>query len=272
MTTTYVLGSHAQESARLERQHRIWRPEMLASWQQAGFGPGQRLLDVGCGPGFASLELAERVGPQGQVLAIDSASAFLETLQRSCSEQGITQLSTLQHDLATPLTAQQLNAGSWDGAWCRWVAQFVPRLEAMLDLLALALKPGARLVMHEYVQWNTFALYPRGEQLAAFVQACMAHWRQHGCDPDVAQRLPQLLEARGFRLSDSTSLMAVTPAAHTKARWLQDFLSSYGPQLMAAGCWDASRQAALAAEISWSQHHNSLWVTPALVAMIWERR
>ena len=67
---SYVLGSHAIERERLERQHAIWRDAMLSSWDRAGFGPGQRLLDLGCGPGFASCELAERVGPAGQVLAM----------------------------------------------------------------------------------------------------------------------------------------------------------------------------------------------------------
>ncbi len=271
-TATYVLGSEQPELLRLKRQHELWRPEMLAAWQQAGFGPGQRLLDLGCGPGLASIELAERVGPTGHVLAIDSAPAFVESLQQQIEAQGLHQLSTLRHDLAAPLPPASLAAACWDGAWCRWVAMFVPRLEPMLDLLALALRPGARLVMHEYVQWDTLALHPNGDQLARFVQRCIGHWREHGGDPDVARRLPQLLEARGFRLRSSSSLMACTPSHHPKARWLQDFLISYGPQLINAGCWDASSQAALLAEIAEAERHDSLWLTPALLELIWERR
>jgi SAM-dependent methyltransferase len=215
---SYVLGSHAGERARLHRQHAIWRDAMLASWDRAGFGPGQRLLDLGCGPGFASLELAERVGAGGQVLAIDNASAYLEHLEEQLRQSQAPQLRTLQHDLA--LTAA---------------------------------------VLHEYVQWNTFALYPDGRQLAVFVERCIQHWRDHGGDPNVAQRLPALLEARGFRLLHSTSLMACSPSDHPKARWLQDFLASYPAQLSAAGRWSAEEPA-------------SLWVTPALVELVWERQ
>ena len=271
MSSTYALGSETPELLRLQRQHALWRPEMQASWQQAGFGSGQRLLDVGCGPGFASLELAELVGPQGQVLAIDSAPAFLEHLQQQITSAGLSQLDTLAHDLATPLSEGTLDAGGWDGAWCRWVAMFLPRLEPLLDLLAHALRPGARLVMHEYVQWDTLALYPNGSQLGRFVQGCISHWRSLGGDPDVGRRLPPLLEARGFRLIHSTSLMACSPTPHPKALWLQDFVSSYGPQLIAAGCWDRQAQDALEAEIAWARLHDSLWVTPALVDLLWER-
>ena len=130
-----------------------------------------------------------------------------------------------------------LGASSWHGAWCRWVGMFLPRLEPLLDRLAAALRPGGRLVLHEYVQWNSFGLYPKGSQLALFVERCIQHWRRHGGDPNVAQRLPELLEARGFRLLHSSSLMACSPSDHPKAQWLIDFLSSYPVQRPAAASW-----------------------------------
>jgi len=104
-----------------------------------------------------------------------------------------------------------------------------------------------------------------------FVDRCIQHWRDHGGDPDVAQRLPALLEARGFRLLHSASLMACSPSDHPKARWLQDFLASYPAQLSAAGRWSPEEQAALEAELQLAQQQASLWVTPALVELVWER-
>lgn len=271
MSSTYALGSETPELLRLQRQHRLWRPEMRAAWERAGFGHGQRLLDVGCGPGLASLELAELVGQSGQVLAIDSAPAFLQHLQQQIEARGLSQLATLQRDLASPLPVDGLEPGGWDGAWCRWVAMFVAQLDPLLDLLAEALRPGARLVMHEYVQWDTLALYPNGAELRRFVQCCIDHWRNLGGDPDVARQLPLRLEARGFRLLHSRSLMACAPTPHPKALWLQDFVSSYSPQLIEAGCWTHQADVALKAEIDWARQHDSLWVTPALVDLLWER-
>lgn len=270
---SYVLGSHSAERTRLERQHATWRNEMLHSWDRAGFGPGQRLLDLGCGPGFASRELAQRVGTAGQVLAIDSAPTYLKHLEQQLQQAPMPQLRTLHHDLANTrgVPPAGLERSSWDGAWCRWVAMFLPRLEPLLDLVALALRPGGRLVLHDYVQWNTFALHPGGSALALFVERCIQHWRDHGGDPDVVQRLPALLEARGFRLLHSASLMACSPSSHPKALWLQDFLASYPAQLAAAGRWSTEEQAALETELNWGKRHDSLWVTPALVAMVWER-
>ena len=48
--SSYVLGTADLELQRLERQHAIWRDDALASWDRAGFGPGQRLLDLGKEP------------------------------------------------------------------------------------------------------------------------------------------------------------------------------------------------------------------------------
>src|SRR6266513_624084 len=50
----YVLGTHDDEVARLGLQHRVWRPRALDAWRRAQFTRGQTILDIGCGPGYAS--------------------------------------------------------------------------------------------------------------------------------------------------------------------------------------------------------------------------
>src|SRR2546428_12890176 len=77
----YVLGTHDDEVARLGLQHRVWRPRALDAWRRAGFTAGQTLLDLGCGPGHATIDLAEIAGPTGRVIAIDRSKRFLDTLE-----------------------------------------------------------------------------------------------------------------------------------------------------------------------------------------------
>lgn len=272
---TYVLGTAQAERERLGRQHTIWRADTLAAWDRAGFREGQRLLDLGCGPGFAALDLAERVGPRGAVLAIDNAPPYLEHLEQEAHARGLSQLSTQLLDLgshhSSGTVATAIGTGQWDGAWCRWLAMFLPDPDALMGVAAQALRSGGRLVLHEYVQWDTFALYPQGHGLQRFVQRCISHWQANGGDPHVARRLPQLLEARGLRLVSSCSLMACEPTGGPKAQWLQDFLQSYPAQLAAAGVWSASDQQALEADLEHARRHPSLWVTPGLVEQIWEQ-
>ena len=92
---SYVLGTHSAERERLGRQHHIWRADSQAAWQRAGFQAGDRLLDLGCGPGFASLDLAELVGANGRVLAIDQSHDYISHLQQQAEALKLQQLHSL---------------------------------------------------------------------------------------------------------------------------------------------------------------------------------
>lgn len=62
----YVLGTDAQELARLSFQHEAWVAHAYALWQRAGLRTGMTVLDLGAGPGFTSLDLAQVVGPRAR--------------------------------------------------------------------------------------------------------------------------------------------------------------------------------------------------------------
>jgi hypothetical protein len=57
-------------------QHRVWRPHMLDAWMRAGMTTGSRVVDIGSGPGYASLDAAEVVGPDGEVVGSSGPPIF----------------------------------------------------------------------------------------------------------------------------------------------------------------------------------------------------
>ena len=167
---TYVLGTHSAELQRLGRQHTYWREECRSGLQRAGFGPGDRLLDLGCGPGFCSLELAELVGPSGQVLGLD-LSPITSSTSAAGHQQNLSQLRGIAADLAEP---QQLpDAGHWDGAWCRWLWMFCPSSSpcSMAELSPAPWRAAGAAGIHPLGQ--LFAA-PGGSALAEFVATCIA--------------------------------------------------------------------------------------------------
>ena len=85
----YVLGTNQDELVRLGLQHQLWARYAADAWERAGFGPGKKLLDVGCGPGYASFDLAARVGTRGQVRAIDISRRFIRHLQSQAQHRGV---------------------------------------------------------------------------------------------------------------------------------------------------------------------------------------
>jgi hypothetical protein len=63
----YLLGTDAEELERLRFQHEVWARAGQELFERAGLGAGDVVFDLGCGPGFTSLDLARRVLPGGRV-------------------------------------------------------------------------------------------------------------------------------------------------------------------------------------------------------------
>src|SRR5215210_1193588 len=96
----YILGTDDDEVERLGLQHRVWRPQMLDAFRRAGIGPGAHVVDVGAGPGFASADLAEIVGPAGQVLALERSRRFLDALDARARRLGLANIEAREQDVA----------------------------------------------------------------------------------------------------------------------------------------------------------------------------
>ena len=60
--------------------------------------PGERALDVGCGTGTTTLELAARVGASGEVLGVDISAPMLAVARQRCAERGYQHVRLLHAD------------------------------------------------------------------------------------------------------------------------------------------------------------------------------
>ena len=95
----YVLGTHEAEIARLGLQHRVWQQHAMRAWRRAGIGAGQTVLDIGAGPGYASIDLADLVGPTGAVIAIERSGQFAAAAKAAAQSRGMTQIAVREADL-----------------------------------------------------------------------------------------------------------------------------------------------------------------------------
>src|SRR5215213_1440455 len=161
----YVLGTHDDEVARLGLQHRVWRDVVTACWHRIGLSEGWRVIDVGAGPGYATADLAEIVGPQGAVLGIERSARFLEAARERCARRGLTNVELRAGDL------MELSLGEigYDASWCRWVASFVSSPEKLVANIAGALRPGGLAIFHEYSDYETFRFMPTKPALESFM-------------------------------------------------------------------------------------------------------
>ena len=227
----YVLGTHDEEIQRLGLQHRVWRSRAVDAWRRAGFSAGQEILDVGCGPGYASIDLAEIVGPSGKVHAIDRSRRFLDALDRTCIDRGWNNVVTHECDL----NEEKFPDLRADGAWVRWVFAFVKHPEKLLSEITRTLKPGGTLVIHEYFNYAVWQIVPKSEELEEFVREVMESWRADGGEPDIGLDLPRRLVECGCSIQSLKPIVDVVTPSDDAWQWLATFVRVGMQRLVALG-------------------------------------
>jgi len=265
----YILGTHDEEIERLALQNRVWRPRTLDAWRRAGFTVGQTLIDVGCGPGYASIDLAEIVGPSGRVVAIDRSRRFLDALESSRERLSLPQIEPHELDLDESALPQVLA----DGAWSRWVFAFVKRPRELLERVAKRLKPGAPWVLYEYFDYSTWQFAPRSLVMEEFVRLVMESWRAAGGEPDIGLDLPRWLEELGFDLKRLHPIIdVVTPKSYTW-QWPKAFEQVGLDRMIDLGLVTRERARTMADEfVAREADPHALVITPAVLEIIAVRR
>ena len=215
----YVLGTEAEEIARLGLQHRVWRSRMLEAFGRAGIAPGQTVIDVGAGPGYAALDLSERVGPAGRVIALERSRNFLAHLIEAAA--GLPQIEAREHDVS----AAPFGDAMADASWCRWLLSFAADPRRTVGHIARALKPGGVALFHEYADYGTWQMMPPDPDVDSFRALVVQSWRDAGGEPDIALHLPAWLEEEGFEIVDTRPLIAILSRADEMWQWPAAFMA-----------------------------------------------
>lgn len=264
----YVLGTHDEEIERLGLQHLVWRPWMLAAWQRAGVSRGNRVLDVGAGPGFATADLAEVVGTGGEVLGLERSGRFVAAARRRCAARGLANARVEEFDLMS----DRIPATSFDAAWCRWVACFVSSPQSLVAGIAQALKPGGVAVFHECGDYASWRLMPPRVEVDRFVEAVMASWRAAGGEPDIALTLPALLGNPGFRVRSVRPLVFAVRPVDLVWQWPSMFLRSGAARLRELGHLTALEVESIVRTFDEAERDPStVMMTPLVLEIIAER-
>ena len=264
----YVLGTHDDELIRLGLQHRVWRPTMLDCWRRNGITTGMRVLDVGSGPGYATLDLAEIVGPTGSVVAVEQSRRFNEVLQKEASVRGLPQISTQEADLMR----DDFVSDEFDVAWCRWVACFVAKPQLLVSKISRALKPGGLAIFHEYSDYGTWQFAPSRPILEDFVREVMESWRAQGGEPNIAKEFPVLLERAGFEVvSVEPRIFTVSPSDFIW-QWPARFLEVNVQRLVSLGRVSSDWADNVLTEFRSTEEDPKSWMTTPLVLEIVARR
>jgi SAM-dependent methyltransferase len=149
---------------------------------------GEHVLDVGCGPGLLTREMALEVGPEGRVSGVDKSPAMLDLAKRRCAQ--------LTHVHLKDGVAENLPEGdqSFHAVACIQVLLYVADVQRALGEMQRVLKPGGRIAIVE-TDWHGAVLNSSDQ---ALTRRIMAAWDDEVPSPNLPVRLGPLMQKNGF--------------------------------------------------------------------------
>jgi arsenite methyltransferase len=171
----------------LYRSRDVLRRRRLV-YEALGAAPGDRILDVGCGPGFYSRELLDQVGPEGSVTGIDQSPQMLAVARRRSEGFGN---ARFEEGDATGLPVP---SDSFDRALSVQVFEYVADIPTALAEVHRALRPGGRVVIWD-VDWATVSWHSED---AGRMDRVLRAWDDHLAHASLPRTLAVSLRAAGF--------------------------------------------------------------------------
>ncbi len=136
----YVLGQSARAARRLEIQDAHFAEMSERLLDDLALRPGDRVVELGCGPGGMSRRIMRRLGAGGVLVGVDSSEGLLAEARAALAGAGP---ATFE-----PVLADVARLGSWlagaDVVVARTMLHHIPMVEAVLGRLRAALRPGTR--------------------------------------------------------------------------------------------------------------------------------
>ena len=265
---SYYLGTHDVEAWRLGVQHRVWRARTLDVWRRAGITDGSTVIDAGSGPGHASLDLAEIVGPRGKVHALDRSDNFKSAIEAGARARGVDNIAFHSVDLAL----DAIPVSGVDAVFIRWVFIFIADPLAVLKKLAGALRPGGKFICHDYYDWGVMSWTPHQPMLAEFVETAIRDWRANAGEIDVARKLLPALPSAGLKILEANPLTFTTTPKDFTWQWPKTFIPPHAKRLAERGVVTADWAEKVAR--AWDEAERdprTMMTTPLLLEIVAEK-
>lgn len=224
----YLLGNFANEVRRLGFQHLIWSEGFHSLWRRGGVTADMHVLDAGCGPGFASFELARLVGSTGKVTALDFTSKYLEHLQAWVKGTATHNIDVVEANLHR----MPLPDASCDIIFTKFVLLFIADLRSVLGEFVRVLRAGGKLLICDY--WCGGSFSPPATPLNEFLALLRGMYRSRA-NLEVSQVLPSLLVEQGLQLEAVVPEVKVGRPVDQVWRWTVMFVEDALARLLSDG-------------------------------------
>ena len=187
----YLIRGGIQGRERMRVVGRVMRPATLALLGRAGVGAGMRCLDVGCGAGEVTFDLASLVGLTGHVVGVDLDPTKIDLGRGDAEQAGLTNVELKVADIDEGLGEEE-----YDVVYARFLLTHLRDPRAGVAAMVGALKPGGRLVVEDIDYRGSFS-HPPSELFERYEEIYELSAQATGGDPFIGARLPELVSQAG---------------------------------------------------------------------------
>jgi ubiquinone/menaquinone biosynthesis C-methylase UbiE len=212
MPEASALYTHGHHESVL-RSHRWRTAANSAAYLIGSLRSGQTLLDVGCGPGTITADLAELVAP-GRVTAVDAAPDVLDDARRVLTERGLTTVDVAVADVH----ALDFPDDTFDVVHAHQVLQHVTDPVRALREMRRVCRPGGVMAARDS-DYAAFTWYPAVPELDEWLDLYRRVARANGGEPDAGRRLHAWARRAGFREITCSASTWCFASAEDRAWW-----------------------------------------------------
>jgi SAM-dependent methyltransferase len=172
---------------------RVMRESSTSLFDRLSLRDGLTCLDVGCGGGDATLELARRVGPHGSVVGVDIDETKLQIARAEAAEQGVQNVEFRLSDVR-----KEDALGTFDVVYARFLLTHLSDPVTVVNAFYRHLRPGGCIALED-IDFSGYFTYPESKAFRRYLELYCATVSRRGGDPNIGPRLPGLLKQGGFQ-------------------------------------------------------------------------
>jgi len=238
-TAVYTLGAEAPERDRLIAQAQALAP--IAEWllDRLDVSPGQRVIDVACGPLGILDMLGERVGTTGAVYGLDREPRMIE-MARELAHQRAQSVELVVGDAASP----QLSRADFDLVHARFLLINVVNVREILGGMVQLARPGSLVAVQEpdCAYWVCDPPHPAWDRLLTVAQTT---WRVQGRDFGIGRALGRHLRSAGLEEVAAHAHVIRTKPGDALQKNLLGVVNAARPLIIESGVYDDAGLSAL---------------------------
>lgn len=263
----YLLGRAPAELERLRKQ--VGELEAEARWllDQLHIRPGARAIDLGCGPQGVLDLLAERVGPQGSVVGLETSPHFASLARQFVADRKLINVEIVQGDAK----ATGLPRASFDVVFARLVLVNVTEPERVVREMAALARPGGMVASYEadYLPHTCDPPSPAWDRLLGIF---MDYSRAQGVDLFVGRKTHRLLRDAGIVDVKVQPLLNVYQPGSNRRTILLDFIGNIREAAIREGFVQEKELNELVAEVRRHLDNPHTLVVSHIYFQVWGRK